>query len=161
MLAARFSTFPWSITCGDGPHRPPWDQRLLIGCLIYALWIMTCDILDDAAHLHHFPKLWWTPSNHSDFLLVDYINISDPAMSNGGTNSAAQEKINTDIVTLTRFLTEEQTKHKEATGDFTYAVSPRKCSESQTDESLSTVSCAMLFNSRLNLLLTIFVEQPW
>jgi len=32
----------------------------------------------------------------------------------GGT-----EKINTDIITLTRFLTEEQTKHKEATGDFT------------------------------------------
>jgi fructose-1,6-bisphosphatase I len=29
------------------------------------------------------------------------------------------EKINTDIVTLTRFLTEEQAKHKEATGDFT------------------------------------------
>ena len=33
------------------------------------------------------------------------------------------EKINTDIVTLTRFLTEEQRKHKEATGDFT-CVSP-------------------------------------
>jgi fructose-1,6-bisphosphatase I len=30
-----------------------------------------------------------------------------------------QEKVNTDIVTLTRFLTEEQTKHPEATGDFT------------------------------------------
>jgi fructose-1,6-bisphosphatase I len=30
------------------------------------------------------------------------------------------EKINTNIVTLTRFLTEEQAKHKEATGDFTY-----------------------------------------
>ncbi|KAK4945370.1 Fructose-1,6-bisphosphatase, partial [Elasticomyces elasticus] len=29
------------------------------------------------------------------------------------------EKINTDIVTLTRFLTEEQSRHKEATGDFT------------------------------------------
>lgn len=29
------------------------------------------------------------------------------------------EKINTNIVTLTRFLTEEQTKHKEASGDFT------------------------------------------
>ncbi|KAH7359123.1 fructose-1,6-bisphosphatase [Plectosphaerella cucumerina] len=29
------------------------------------------------------------------------------------------EKINTNIVTLTRFLTEEQAKHKEATGDFT------------------------------------------
>lgn len=30
------------------------------------------------------------------------------------------EKINTSIVTLSRFLTEEQAKHKEATGDFTY-----------------------------------------
>jgi fructose-1,6-bisphosphatase I len=38
--------------------------------------------------------------------------------SNGGAVGA--EKINTDIITLTRFLTEEQTKHKEATGDFTY-----------------------------------------
>jgi fructose-1,6-bisphosphatase I len=39
---------------------------------------------------------------------------------NGEKGAAAQEKINTDIITLTRFLTEEQTKHKEATGDFTY-----------------------------------------
>ena len=31
-----------------------------------------------------------------------------------------QEKINPDIVTLTRFLTEEQTKYKTASGDFTY-----------------------------------------
>lgn len=30
------------------------------------------------------------------------------------------EAINTNIVTLTRFLTEEQAKIKEATGDFTY-----------------------------------------
>jgi len=29
------------------------------------------------------------------------------------------EKDNVDIITLTRFLTEEQTKIKEATGDFT------------------------------------------
>ncbi len=29
------------------------------------------------------------------------------------------EKVNTNIVTLTRFLTEEQVKIKEATGDFT------------------------------------------
>ncbi|KAI6928858.1 hypothetical protein KC337_g11962, partial [Hortaea werneckii] len=39
-----------------------------------------------------------------------------------GTNNAGpagQEKINTDIITLTRWLTEEQHKHKEATGDFT------------------------------------------
>jgi hypothetical protein len=35
-----------------------------------------------------------------------------------------EEKVNTDIVTLTRFLTEEQAKHKEATGDFTYKSRP-------------------------------------
>ncbi|KAL2001005.1 hypothetical protein VTN02DRAFT_2350 [Thermoascus thermophilus] len=38
-------------------------------------------------------------------------NISAPPVG--------QENINTDIITLTRFLTEEQTKHPEATGDFT------------------------------------------
>merc|ERR1712029_639016 len=39
-----------------------------------------------------------------------------------GSNNAGpagQEKINTDIITLTRGLTEEQSKVKEATGDFT------------------------------------------
>ncbi len=40
--------------------------------------------------------------------------------TNGEAAPVAQEKINTDIVTLTRFLTEEQGKHKEATGDFTH-----------------------------------------
>jgi fructose-1,6-bisphosphatase I len=40
--------------------------------------------------------------------------------ANGNGNGVQQEAINTDIVTLTRFLTEEQTRHKEATGDFTY-----------------------------------------
>lgn len=42
-------------------------------------------------------------------------------MSAYTTNGGGQEteKINTNIVTLTRFLTEEQAKHKEATGDFT------------------------------------------
>lgn len=44
------------------------------------------------------------------------------AMSNGIATPVTQEKINYDIVTLTRFLTEEQTKHKEATGDFTYVM---------------------------------------
>ena len=39
--------------------------------------------------------------------------------TNGGVQ---EEKVNTDIVTLTRFLTEEQVKHREATGDFTYVV---------------------------------------
>jgi len=39
---------------------------------------------------------------------------------NGEGGAVAQEKINTDIITLTRFLTEEQAKVKEATGDFTY-----------------------------------------
>ncbi|KAL2114222.1 hypothetical protein VUR80DRAFT_10009 [Thermomyces stellatus] len=33
--------------------------------------------------------------------------------------SESTEKVNTHIITLTRFLTEEQAKHKEATGDFT------------------------------------------
>jgi len=36
---------------------------------------------------------------------------------NGGAVGA--EKINTEIITLSRFITEEQTKHPEATGDFT------------------------------------------
>lgn len=40
------------------------------------------------------------------------------------TSGQETEKINTNIVTLTRFLTEEQTKHAEATGDFTY-VKPK------------------------------------
>jgi len=40
------------------------------------------------------------------------------AQTNGDTG-VGQEKIKTDIITLTRFLTEEQAKHKEATGDFT------------------------------------------
>ena len=42
--------------------------------------------------------------------------------STNGTNEGGpvgQEKINTDIITLTRYLTEEQAKHKEATGEFT------------------------------------------
>jgi fructose-1,6-bisphosphatase I len=46
------------------------------------------------------------------------------APSNGHKNGeqvvgVGTESINIDIVTLTRFLTEEQAKHKEATGDFT------------------------------------------
>jgi fructose-1,6-bisphosphatase I len=41
-------------------------------------------------------------------------------MAQNGT-PVQTEKVNTDIVTLTRFLTEEQAKHKEATGDFTSA----------------------------------------
>jgi fructose-1,6-bisphosphatase I len=40
--------------------------------------------------------------------------------SENGPASSREEKINTNIVTLTRFLTEEQSKHKEATGDFTF-----------------------------------------
>ncbi|KAL2819448.1 fructose-1,6-bisphosphatase class 1/Sedoheputulose-1,7-bisphosphatase [Aspergillus granulosus] len=39
--------------------------------------------------------------------------------TNGNNGAVGQENINTDIVTLTRFLTEEQVKVPEATGDFT------------------------------------------
>lgn len=48
-------------------------------------------------------------------------------MAGNGDNDAGavgKESINTEIMTLTRFLTEEQTKHKEATGDFTYVPPP-------------------------------------
>lgn len=43
---------------------------------------------------------------------------------NGEGGAVGNEKINTDIITLTRFLTEEQSKHKEATGDFTFVDHP-------------------------------------
>lgn len=52
--------------------------------------------------------------------------------SNGQTAPVSNEKINTDIVTLTRFLTEEQGRHKEATGDFTSA--PPSPQENPTDQ---------------------------
>jgi len=39
--------------------------------------------------------------------------------SNGETAPVSNEKVNTDIMTLTRFLTEEQVKYREASGDFT------------------------------------------
>ena len=39
--------------------------------------------------------------------------------SNGEMPPSETATINTNIITLTRFLTEEQTKVKEATGDFT------------------------------------------
>lgn len=40
-------------------------------------------------------------------------------VNGSGDSHPEMEKINTNITTLTRFLTEEQVKHKEATGDFT------------------------------------------
>ncbi|KAI0002341.1 inositol phosphatase [Xylariaceae sp. FL0662B] len=39
--------------------------------------------------------------------------------TNGEVPPAETATVNTEIITLTRFLTEEQVKHKEATGDFT------------------------------------------
>lgn len=48
--------------------------------------------------------------------------MSNNTYGEGGP--AGTEKINTEIVTLSRFLSEEQVKHKEATGDFTYASLP-------------------------------------
>lgn len=38
----------------------------------------------------------------------------------GEGGAVGGESINTEIVTLSRYLSEEQTKHKEATGDFTW-----------------------------------------
>lgn len=45
-------------------------------------------------------------------------------MSNQDDGPVGHEVVKTEIITLTRYLTEEQTKHKEATGDFTYAIGP-------------------------------------
>ena len=45
------------------------------------------------------------------------------ANGNNEGGAVGRENINTDIVTLTRFLTEEQRKHPEATGDFTLDLS--------------------------------------
>ncbi len=45
-------------------------------------------------------------------------------VTTNGSGQLETEKVNTNIVTLTRFLTEEQVKHKEATGDFTYVPPP-------------------------------------
>lgn len=52
------------------------------------------------------------------------LSIADPRknqtkMAQNGNGGSEMDQINTHIVTLTRFLTEEQAKHKEATGDFT------------------------------------------
>lgn len=57
----------------------------------------------------------------------------------GDSTPPMMEKINTNIVTLTRFLTEEQIKHKEATGDFTYGALPLLPTGSDT---MPTASCA-------------------
>jgi fructose-1,6-bisphosphatase I len=43
------------------------------------------------------------------------------------------EKVNTNIVTLTRFLNEEQVKHKEASGDFTYVSRRSRACEKQAN----------------------------
>ena len=51
------------------------------------------------------------------------------------------EAINTDIITLTRFLTEEQTKVKEATGDFTYVEPPPPSPNSPNDGLLHMAPC--------------------
>lgn len=44
----------------------------------------------------------------------------------GNTAGLGPEKIQTDIVTLTRYISEEQLKHPEATGDFTYDIQQRE-----------------------------------
>ena len=39
--------------------------------------------------------------------------------ADGEAGAVGKESFNTQILTLTRYLNEEQVKHKEATGDFT------------------------------------------
>lgn len=66
------------------------------------------------------------------------------AQNNMSEGPGGAEKINVDIVTLSRYLSEEQTKHKEATGDFTYVV---LLSLGQMDTNAQQASSAMAFNS--------------
>jgi fructose-1,6-bisphosphatase I len=68
--------------------------------------------------------------------------------ANGSGGAVSDEKINTDIITLTRHLNEEQTKHAEATGDFTYVrtMAPL-CSLDTLADLTRTASSAMLSNS--------------
>jgi len=47
------------------------------------------------------------------------MSANNGASNGNGESGFGSEVINTEIITLTRFLTEEQAKHKEATGDFT------------------------------------------
>lgn len=47
------------------------------------------------------------------------MSTNNGAANANGESGFGSEVINTEIITLTRFLTEEQAKHKEATGDFT------------------------------------------
>ena len=72
------------------------------------------------------------------------------SQSNGETAPVGMENINTDIVTLTRFLNEEQTKHPEATGEFThvYFLAPSCLDLTHT---YVVGSFAMLFNSPSSL----------
>lgn len=74
------------------------------------------------------PLLNDPPSFPSPLPLSLYVKSSERlrAMSNP-LSPMMKEKVKYDIITLTRFLTEEQTKHKEATGDFTHAFPPTTC----------------------------------
>lgn len=79
---------------------------------------------------------------------------------NQSEGPAGTEKINTDIITLTRWLTEEQRKHKEATGDFTYVGRRRCCACTWADFTISLDCCAMRSNSPSSRSRTTFEERP-
>lgn len=51
-----------------------------------------------------------------------FLQLVAPVVNMADKNHGSSEQINTEIVTLSRYLSEEQTKHKEATGDFTYVL---------------------------------------
>jgi hypothetical protein len=79
-------------------------------------------------------------------------------MATNSDQQNQQEKINTDIITLTRFLTEEQSKHKEATGDFTCVKRRRYV---RPELMYHPDFYAMPFNLRSRALPTTFGEPHW
>lgn len=70
-------------------------------------------------YLHQLPILATYITQHPLYS-IRYTHLLLSIMP--GAHAGTEMDIDTHIITLTRFLTEEQVKHKEATGDFTYDV---------------------------------------
>jgi hypothetical protein len=81
---------------------------LTLHCLIDHTYILTSFPSHTSVQIATGPSKIQDRTNHT------------PNMGSNGNGEQKGEAVNTDIITLTRFLTEEQGKHKEATGDFTY-----------------------------------------
>ena len=69
--------------------------------------------------LYHIPPLSYLSVSLPPSSTYPTATTTTTTTHNTAIMSNEGEKINTSIVTLTRFLNEEQSKHPEASGDFT------------------------------------------